>query len=159
MTKLVYPSGDINQKVYGDLERRMQAVEKRDTGGGGTPAGTMEALWWGAVPPLVTTIGPGVWSVPFIAGGSVTYTISRAYFRLETASTLGTYSVKFQKSAAGVFTPTDIVTVSLAAGANDVTVTGGFGVATVSSGDLLRIDWTGIGANALDYTLQLEAHE
>jgi hypothetical protein len=70
-------------------------------------------------------------------------------------SSAGTYTVALQKSpAGGSFSPTTLDTLSLATGVAQVTHTGSFG--TVSSGDLLRVNWTAVGANAQVFTIQLE---
>jgi hypothetical protein len=133
-------------------EERLRTLERGLGGGGG---GELEAFWWGNLAPV--SVGPagGIWSVPYLEGASVTFNVVRTYFRFEVASTAGTYTVALQKSpAGGVFTPTTLDTLSLAAGVHEVTHTGSFG--TVSSGDLLRVNWTAVGSNAQVFTIQLE---
>jgi hypothetical protein len=151
-SRLVRPSTEAN---FGDHEDRIRRLERATPSA--SSSGELEALWWGNTPPLAVGAAGGVWTVPFIDGASVSWTLARAKFRLESASTTGGYTIKLQRSAAGgVFVPTDVVTLALAVGANEVVSTGPFGIATVTSGDLLRVFWSVIGANAQNFTVQLE---
>lgn len=142
----------------GNHEERIRRLERSPGGGGGSVSGELLALWYGLNLPLATGAAGGVWSVPYVGGSSVTWNIARAKFRLETPSTSGGYTIEIQRSPGGsVFTPTNIISLSLAAGAHEVEVTSGFGVTTVTSGQLLRVFWQVLGSNAQNFTVQLEA--
>lgn len=100
--------------------------------------------WSGSLP---TVIGNGiVWRVPFNSdGSSFTFTLSRAFARIEDTYTSGT-SFRLEKSAGGnvAFSGSTITTLTVAAGAYEVEVTG---LSTsVVSGDLVRIVFTSVGA-------------
>lgn len=138
------------ESALADHEARLRAVERSP--GGGT--GNLEALWWGILPPVATGPAGGVWSVPFINGASASWDIVRTYFRFESAPLAGTYEIELQYSAAGAFVPHAIDDLSLTVGVNEVTHTGAFG--TLTSGQLLRVDWLSLGSGAQQFTIQLE---
>lgn len=138
------------EAAIGDHEERIRALERSPGGQGGD----LEAFWWGNFPPLAVGPAGGIWTVPFIEGDSVTWEIVRTYFRFESPSGVGTYTIQIEKSPPGAFVPTVLDSLSLAAGVNDVTHTGTFGL--VVSGDLLRLNWVAIGSNARNFTVQAE---
>ncbi len=110
------------------------------------------AGWSGPYPLNILT--GAVWKVPLVDGASVTFNLTRLVFRLENPG-LGTTTVRVEKSTTtGVFTPTTVETISLAAGAYEATDTTGLG--SVTSGNLLRIVWTAVGTNARGYLVFLE---
>jgi hypothetical protein len=73
--------------------------------------------------------------------------------RLEVAGAALT-SVALERSAPGAFVAVSITALSVAAAANAAENTAGLG--TVSSGDLLRTNWTAIGSPGSAYTVELE---
>jgi collagen type I/II/III/V/XI/XXIV/XXVII alpha len=107
------------------------------------------ATWQGIVP---SAAGVGaVWRVPYIAGLAITFALSRAYARVETPSASSTV-VRLERSPAGVFVPTTITDITIAASEAEIVSALG----TVSSGQLLRINWLAIGAAGSVYTIELE---
>jgi hypothetical protein len=113
----------------------------------------MVATWQGDLP---AAVGNGaVWRVPYLNGSSVTFTLTRAYVRVETAGAAST-TVVFEKSAAGAFSASTITTVTLVAADNEEEVTTSLG--TVTSGQLVRIRWSALGTTGV-YTCELEGHE
>jgi hypothetical protein len=114
------------------------------------PPTRIVAAWQGDIPAASAT--GAVWRVPYLDGSPATFTLSRAYARVETVGGAAT-SVRIEKSAAGAFSPTTVTTVTIAAGSNEQEVTTSLG--TVSSGQLLRIVWATVGAVS-PYTVELE---
>jgi hypothetical protein len=134
-------------------ERRLRQVERRQGGGGGQVG--MVAIWDGLLPPVVAGPAGGVWQVPYLNGVGVTFDLTRAYFRFESPSTAGSYEVEIQWSPAGsTFVAHAICDLTVAAGANETSTVTALG--SVTSGELLRVDWLTIGANAATFTVQLE---
>ena len=123
------------------------------TAGGGTTA--LVAEWFGTLP---DTPGAGlVFRVPYLAGVSVDFDLERALLRVETPGSTSTVAEVQSSPGGGAFTPTTLVTLTVAASAyedEDVSALG-----TVSSGDLFRIEWTSIGTSAADFLIQLEGTE
>jgi hypothetical protein len=111
----------------------------------------MLASWQGVVPSAART--GAVWRVPFVDGMPATFLLESAYVRLEVAGAALT-SVALERSAPGAFVAVSITTLSVAAAANAAENTAGLG--TVSSGDLLRTNWTAIGSPGSAYTVELE---
>jgi hypothetical protein len=151
--RLIPPS---MQAGMGDHERRIRYLERSPGGGGGGP-GQLLALWAGNLPPLATGAAGGIWRVPNLLGAPHTWTVVRTYFRLESPSSAGTYQINIEKSVGGgAFVPTILDTLPLAPGFHEVTDVGTFG--TTTSGDLLRVNWTGLGSNGQIFTVQLEGN-
>jgi hypothetical protein len=96
----------------------------------------------------------GSYRVPFRDGAGVTYNLSRAEFHLETDGSTTTTVVIEKSSTPGSFTPATVATLSLTSGQNDVSASSSLG--TISSGDLLRFNFTAIGTGADDFYVQLE---
>jgi hypothetical protein len=82
-----------------------------------------------------------------------TFDLESAYVRLEVAGAAPT-SVALERSGPGAFVAVPITTLSVAAAAYATETTSGLG--TVSSGDLLRTNWTAIGSPGAAYTVELE---
>lgn len=139
---------------------RKPILHGRDHGPGGADpipgldtATHVLALWQGSLP---GSAGAGaVWRVPEVNATGLVFALSFAYLRLETAGA-GTTTVQLQKQT-GIGPWTTITTLSVAAGAREDTDTTGLG--SVSSGDLLRINWTALGSSGSPYTIQLEGSE
>lgn len=98
--------------------------------------------------------------MPHRAGQVVTWTLNRATFRLEDApEVLRAYQVQLERSpSGGAFVATVLATLSLDAGVNEVTATS-FNLATVQSGQLMRINWVQLGTGVADWSVQLEGTE
>lgn len=100
------------------------------------------AVWGGALP--IATGNGQVWTVPNDTNGDPhTFTLARAYARIED---LGAEDIVFriEKSpGGGVFTATTVTTLTIAAGDYDVTDTT-FSV-SITSGNLVRIVFVDVG--------------
>jgi hypothetical protein len=94
--------------------------------------------------------------VPFFAGASVTFTLTRASLHLETAGSSSSTLLLEKSTTAGSFIAVLVATLTLAASATDAAVTSSLG--SVSSGDLIRWRWTGLGTGAQSFYAQLEGH-
>jgi phage baseplate assembly protein gpV len=110
----------------------------------------MVATWQGDVP--ASAGNTAVWRVPYKDGAALTFNLSRAYARVETAGSQSTV-IQVQASPAGAFVATTITTLTIAAAGNEVEVTVGLG--TISSGQLLRVAFSSVGVSA-PYTVELE---
>lgn len=112
--------------------------------------------WFGAPPTSVPALSQ-VLRVPYNNGASMTFNLDRLTLRMETAGTSST-AITLQKSpGGGAFSPTSIGTASLASGVHEDDETTGLG--SVSSGDLVRVDWTAVGTGAASYSIEMEATE
>lgn len=101
------------------------------------------ASWAGTLP---SSTGNGlVWEVPYDSdGSSFAFTLARATARIEDTFTAAT-QIRIEKSpGGGAFTPTTVTTLGINAGSYEATNTGI--ASTVTSGDLLRIVFTAVGA-------------
>jgi hypothetical protein len=94
-----------------------------------------------------------VWRVPHIDGATVTFTLARAYARVEAAGAAA-IDVTIDKSPGGAFVPTLITTVTIPAGSNEHENTAALG--SVDSGQLLRITFPGFPSTTGPYTVELE---
>jgi hypothetical protein len=95
--------------------------------------------------------------VPYVDGVSHTFDLQRIYARVETPGASGTV-LSIQKSpSGGPFVGTDIGDATIPGGANDVTVTSSLG--TVDSGDLVRVNFSALGAGAASFYVEFEAIE
>lgn len=116
----------------------------------------MVATWEGGLPEAV---GEGqVWRVPYLAGAATSFDLERAFARIEETGAGDTEVVIESSPPGGAFTPTEVATLTIAAsGYEDETVAA---LGTVDSGDLLRINWSELGADpAVIYTVELEGTE
>lgn len=122
-------------------------------GGGGPPL--LGVGWAGPYPydPLTSA----VWKVPQVNGASVTFDFDRLDLRLETPGSAPTTVIVQKSVVSGVFTPVTVGTLSIAAGAYQSSTTAGLG--QVTSGNLLRIRFTAVGALARGYLVQMEGTE
>jgi hypothetical protein len=106
-------------------------------GSGGSGARKMVAFWAGSLPTIAGTDGLVI-RVPYDAdGSSFSFTLTRAFARIETSQTAAVVFRLEKSPGGGVFTPTTVDTVTVAAGDYDQEDTGLS--AAVSSGDLLRL--------------------
>lgn len=120
------------------------------------PVRQLEAVWSGEVPAAPANCQ--VWHVPYVEGAALTFTLSRATLRVETPGSTSNVVVVIESSASGgAFSPTTLVTLTLAPG--DYEVYDDTLVSTVHSGDLLRARFSGVDADATDFTIQLEGSE
>jgi hypothetical protein len=139
-------------EVARELARLRQDIDRKRSGGGGATG--FIALWFGATVP--GAIGPsgGVWRIPELEGASISVALDRATFRVESVG-VGDYQVRIQSSpGGGAFTPTTVATLTLPSGDNEIETTGS--LATLQSGDLLRITWLDLGIFAKTFTVQTE---
>ncbi len=122
-------------------------------GGGGTVSVPhIQVLWEGQN--LPSTIGPNnIWVLPKLNAVSVNFGMVTLTATVVTPGT-GTYTVKAQYSTNAGVTWADIASVSLAPGV--VTNHTTFAAVALSSGTLVRINWTALGGGANIYTVQLE---
>lgn len=122
------------------------------TGPAGAPAVSIAhimANWQGLVP---FASGAGsVWRVPYINGAAITFALRRAYARVETPSASPT-AVTLERSPAGAFVASTITALTVTA--NETETAAALG--TVTSGQLLRTNWTALGAAGSVYTIELE---
>lgn len=113
------------------------------------------AIWEAGTFPTATGQTGGIWRVPYVNGVSKTFNIDRITFRVETAVVSGTYTVSVEKSpGGGAFSATVIQALSLTSAAVETSATSSLG--QVTSGQLLRINFTSFGVGAASYTVQLE---
>jgi hypothetical protein len=107
--------------------------------GGGTTAVRKLLACWGGPLPIAPQVGL-TWEVPFDSDGtSFTFTLARAFARIE-ATQSSSVQVSIESSpGGGTFTPTTVTTLTIGAGSFETTNTG-IGV-PISSGSLLRIDF------------------
>lgn len=113
------------------------------------------AIWAGTSLPAATGAFGGVWRVPYVNGIAKTFSVDRITLRFETAGGSGTYTVAFEKSAGGgAFVASTIGSLSLAAASNETSSTSSLGQLT--SGQLIRINFTALGTGAATFTAQLE---
>ncbi len=105
--------------------------------------------------PMPGSTGPSsMYRVPFLAGASVTFTLSRASLHLETAGSSTTTVIVEKSSTTGSFVAVPVATLTLASSATQADVTSSLG--TISSGDLVRWRWTALGTGAQSFYSQLE---
>jgi hypothetical protein len=133
------------------------AWEDVGSGGGGGGGGPRQlvALWEGLLP-IAAESGP-VWRIPRIAGSSVTFNLTSAFARIENPGAGATTVLIERSPGGGAFTATAIATLMIAASSYEDTDTP---TATVTSGELVRIRWTALGAaDPSLYTVQLEGTE
>jgi hypothetical protein len=120
-----------------------------------TQARTLIIQWFGALPGA-----PGAtqsFRVPYVNGVLRQFDLQRITLRVETVGTSGT-SISLQKSpSGGGFVATAIGAAAVATGVHEDSETAGLGF--VQSGDLVRVNFTGIGAGAQSYTVEMEALE
>lgn len=112
-------------------------------------------IWGGAIP---TAIGEGqVFIVPYASGSvSVTFTFTRAKFRLETPGTTIDTEVEISTSpGGGIPSWTIISTLTLPIADYEVEDTA-VSAYTIDSGDLLRIEWMSIDPAAESPLIHLE---
>lgn len=128
------------------------AATARATLGIGGAVHQLQAKQYGPMPGSVGSAG--MYRVPYFAGASVTFTLSRASLHLETAGSTTSTLVVEKSSTASVFTAVTVATLTLAASATQVDVTSGLG--TLASGDLIRFRWTALGTGAQSFHAQLE---
>lgn len=117
----------------------------------GVPVVHMLAAWQGSVPAAPQV--DAVWRVPYVGGSAMTFNLQRAYVRLEVPGESSTV-VRLEKSPAGTFVPSTVVSLTLPSGANEFENSSGF--STVTSGQLLRANWQTIGSPGSTYTIELE---
>jgi hypothetical protein len=128
------------------------AAAARTTLGIGATAPQLLAQQYG---PMPGSLGAsGMYRVPYIAGASVTFTLSRVSLHLETAGSTTTTLLLEKSTASGSFIASTVATLTLAASATDVAVTTSLG--TLASGTLIRWRWTALGAGAQSFHAQLE---
>lgn len=116
--------------------------------------------WFGALPAVA---GPTQsFRVPYVNGVSRQFNLQRLTLRVETVGT-STTSISLQKSpSGGGFVATAIGAASVVTGVHEDSEdgTGGGGaLGFVTSGDLVRVNFTGIGAGAASFTVEMEALE
>lgn len=118
-------------------------------------AKTLIIQWFGALP---VAAGPTqVFRVPYLNGVLRTFNLQRLTLRVETTGTTAT-SITCQKSpSGGAFNPTSIGSASVGSGVHEDSETTSLG--TVQSGDLVRVNFTAIGAGAASYTVEMEGLE
>lgn len=110
--------------------------------------GRLNAVMYGV--PIVGTSRYVV--IPRGAGDAdLTFDLERIHVRVETPSSSGSVTVKLQKATGGETAPSwsDVTTVTLTAGEYEAAAT--IGAVTVTSEDLLRLYFTGIGTGVTDY--------
>lgn len=141
-----------------DKKRNFMVTKTADGGGGGGGGGTtlrkLLLSWGGLVPSVLGN--STVWRVPYdTTGSSFTFTLTRAYIRVELPSVNPT-SVRLEKSAGGdvLFSPTTITSLSVS-GAGDYEQEVTSFSTSVSSGDLVRLVFTAVGAEAAVYEVEL----
>lgn len=118
-------------------------------------AKTLQMEWFGAIP--VATGPTQVLRVPFVDGASRVFDLTRLFMRLEVAGASPTTITIEKSSSSSSFVPTTIGTVTVAASANEGEATSGLG--TVTSGDLVRVNFTALGAGADAWYVEFEAQE
>lgn len=152
----ILPGDDLEvAREIARLQDGLASLRRHANASGGGGASGFIALWFGASFPLGVGPSGGVWRVPYLEGASVTVTFTRAFFRVETPGSSGTYTAVIEKSnGGGAFTATAVATMNLvAADREDEDVTG---LGTATSGQLLRVNFTALGIGASTYTVQLE---
>lgn len=91
--------------------------------------------------------------VPYsVSAGSLTFTVLRILFRVQTAGGAPSISIE-QSSGTGAFSPTTVGAVTLTSGANEGQVTSGLG--TITSGTKLRFNALTL-ASAQNWTVQVD---
>lgn len=114
--------------------------------------------WFGTVPTVAGTTSQA-FVIPQVNGADVVFTITRIVLRLETAGTTTTTVLVERSPGTGVFTPTTIKSMSLASGVHEDDETAAFGGGgTLTSGQLVRINWSAIGSGAATFLVQMEGH-
>ena len=121
------------------------------------PKTNLSVLWQGDAVPA--SLGPagGVWRIPYENGVSKTYDLQRLVLRVENVAITGSpaTTIQLQKSpGGGAFTPTTVSTMTLAAGVAEHVITTSLG--TVTSGELVRLNWTSVGIGPSIWTVTLE---
>lgn len=140
----------------GDLNERINNLERTGGGGSAGPA-TCIATWSFARHPYSAGAMQGIWRVPEVAGVSTTFDVSLCFVRNEVRCSSGTYTILFQKSAAGgAFSATTIATLTLTSADYEDTETG-TGMGTITSGNLLRVYYSTVGTGGTTVNLELEA--
>lgn len=109
---------------------------------------------WSSSLPAAPALDNAVWRVPYVKGVSQSFTVLRGLIRLETVGTTATTVVIQFSPGSGAFSATTLCTVSAASGAWESDTVGSFG--PVTSGQLIRLNFTAIGTGAVGYTVQLE---
>jgi hypothetical protein len=105
--------------------------------------------------PMPGSLGAsGMYRIPYIAGASVTFTLSRVSLHLETAGSTATTLLLEKSTAGGLFVGSTVATLTLAAAAIQVDVTSSLGA--LQSGNLIRWRWTALGTGAQSFLAQLE---
>lgn len=124
---------------------------------GAAAAGSSKRLsvsWTGSVPTAVGSVA--VWAVPYNPDGSpITFFLKRAMLRVETPGS-GVTTAVVEVAAGGdvaFASPTTEVSFSIAASHYQDDVSGLSG--TVSSGELLRLRFTAVGASGSDFSATL----
>ena len=123
-------------------------------GAGGGTSRRLTVSWTGTVPAAVGA--ETVWEVPYNPDGSVaTFHLARAMMRVETPGSGATTAV--MESAAGgdvaFASATTEASISIAAAHYEGSSSGLTG--TVSSGDLIRLRFTAVGATGSDFSATL----
>jgi hypothetical protein len=118
-------------------------------------ARTLIIQWFGALPGAIGATQ--AFRVPYVNGVSRTFDLQRLTLRVEIVGT-STTSISLQKSpSGGAFVPTAIGAAAVATGVHEDSETAALG--NVQSGDLVRVNFTAIGAGAASYTVEMEALE
>jgi hypothetical protein len=121
-----------------------------DSGGVSDGGNGLLVLWEGSTAPI--SVGPGaVWIIPQVNGADVTFQLVRQTM-ISFPATVGTWVAETQLSTDGGSTWSTIVANSLASTTEDVEVAPG----TITSGNLIRINWLSFGSSIGAWTLQLE---
>jgi hypothetical protein len=120
-----------------------------------TAAQNLRASYFAQMPTSLPA-SSGMFRVPFFAGSSVTFTLSRASLHLETAGSSSSTLLLEKSTGAGSFLAVLVATLTLASSATDVTVTSSLG--TINSGNLIRWRWTALGTGAQSFYAQLEGN-
>lgn len=104
--------------------------------------------------PTTTGVQTLVFRVPEVDGQSATFVMKKALARVETPSSVGTIEVLIEKSAGGsAFSATTLADISITATNYENSITSGLG--NLTTGQLLRVNFTSIGSGAQTYSVQL----
>lgn len=153
MSQKITSIGQFSPRALIDLKTYLEPwFRSRASTAGAASTANLLANWAGVLPSIA---GPGVvFRVPELTGASHTWTISKCTARIETVQ-VGSVVFLVEKSAGGgAFSATTVATLTIAAAAREVSVTG-LSV-SVTTGDLLRIKFSVIGSTGSLYSVEAE---
>lgn len=146
--------GGLSPSEAGPLIAPWIPPKQQTKGAAGGTGRRLTASWTGTVPSAVGAVA--VWEIPYNPdGSSATFHLARAMMRVETAGAAATTAVI--ESAAGgdvaFASATTEASLSIAASHYEGSSSGLTG--TVSSGDLIRLRFTAVGASGSDFSATL----